>query len=120
MRPRFNNYRNQSFRKRGPSTQSRFAIMDAIRAHSVDVQDVMPEMTYVAKHTFADFSLSDGLKRNITEKKYTTPMPIQDQAIQAILEGRDLIGTANTGTGKTAPYLIPLVENTSKNRAERV
>ena len=80
----------------------------------------MPDPPYVSAHAFSDFALSDQLKRNIADKKYTTPTPIQDQAIGAILDGRDLIGTANTGTGKTAAFLIPFVEKTSKNRTQRV
>src|ERR1700704_3209464 len=51
---------------------------------------------YVPKHAFADFALSDRLKENIAFQKYTAPTPIQDQAIEPILAGRDLIGIANT------------------------
>lgn len=46
-------------------------------------------------------------------------MPIQDQAIPAILEGKDVIGIANTGTGKTAAFLIPLIDKVAKNRTEK-
>ena len=67
-------------------------------------------------HTFNDFKLSDLLKKNVTEKGYKDPTPIQDQAIEPILEGRDLIGIANTGTGKTAAFLLPLLEMVLKNR----
>ena len=67
-------------------------------------------------HTFNDFQISDPLKRNILEKGYKDPTPIQDQAIEPILEGRDLIGIANTGTGKTAAFLIPLIDKTLKNK----
>lgn len=75
---------------------------------------------FVPKHTFSDFNISEKLKANIVNKKYVTPTPIQDQAIPIILEGKDFLGIANTGTGKTASFLIPLIEKVLKNRNERV
>lgn len=74
----------------------------------------------VINHSFADFKVADQLKRNITEKGYKTPTPIQDQAIPAVIEGRDLIGIANTGTGKTAVFLIPLIDKVLKDRKQKV
>jgi superfamily II DNA/RNA helicase len=61
-------------------------------------------------HRFDDFSLSPILGINIKKAGYITPTPIQDQAIGPILEGRDVIGLANTGSGKTAAYLLPIIE----------
>lgn len=75
---------------------------------------------HVASHSFADFRIFDQLKRNISEKGYKTPTPIQDRAIPPILEGRDLIGIANTGTGKTAAFLIPLIDKVLKDRRQKV
>ncbi len=75
---------------------------------------------YVSKNAFADFEIDENLKRNITAKGYTTPTPIQDQAIPLILAGRDLIGIANTGTGKTAAFLVPLINKVLKNRQEKI
>ncbi len=75
---------------------------------------------YVSIHKFSDFAICDILKRNILEKNYPSPTPIQDQAIPALLEGKDVIGIANTGTGKTAAFLIPLIEKIYQNRTERV
>jgi len=74
----------------------------------------------VITHTFADFGFSGTLLQNIVVKGYISPTPIQDQAIPAILEGRDVIGTANTGTGKTAAFLIPLVQKVTNDKAQRV
>lgn len=79
-----------------------------------------PEEAYVPKHLFADFAVSDTLKSNIVAKGYRLPTPIQDQVIPALLAGRDLIGIANTGTGKTAAFLIPLVEKVCRDKAQRV
>jgi ATP-dependent RNA helicase RhlE len=75
---------------------------------------------YVTSHQFSDFDISDAVKRNIELKGYKIPTPIQDQAIEPILEGRDLIGMANTGTGKTAAFLIPLIEKVLKDRNQKV
>ncbi len=75
---------------------------------------------YVPCHTFSDFSISDVLKKNIAKKGYVAPTPIQDQAIPHLLEGRDVIGTANTGTGKTAAFLIPLIHNVLMKKTFRV
>ncbi len=65
---------------------------------------------YIAQNSFEGFNLAPILKSNIDHKGYTVPTPIQDQAIQPILQGRDLIGLAATGTGKTAAFLIPLIQ----------
>jgi ATP-dependent RNA helicase RhlE len=56
-----------------------------------------------------DFDIHPKLKENITKKGYVHPTPIQDGAIPHVLAGRDVIGVANTGTGKTAAFLLPLI-----------
>lgn len=76
--------------------------------------------TYEATNQFSDFKIVDELKNNISFKKYTTPTPIQDQVIPHILEGKDVVGIANTGTGKTAAFLIPLLNKVVMNPAEKV
>ena len=81
---------------------------------------VSGEKNPLLSHSFADFQISDQLKRNIIERGYKTPTPIQDQAIPFVLEGRDLIGIANTGTGKTAVFLIPLINKVLKDRRQKV
>lgn len=75
---------------------------------------------YNAKHKFSDFKVADIIKRNIAAKNYETPTPIQDQTINEILAGKDVIGIANTGTGKTAAFLIPLIDKVYRNRREKV
>ncbi|MDB5264823.1 MAG: putative box helicase domain protein [Parcubacteria group bacterium] len=74
-------------------------------------------VTYVSKNSFADFKVDDRLKANIIGKGYITPTPIQDESIPVVLEGRDIVGMANTGTGKTAAFLIPLIDKVLKYRA---
>lgn len=75
---------------------------------------------YATQNTFLDFQVVDVLKQNIVAKGYKIPTPIQDQAIPLILGGRDVIGIANTGTGKTAAFLIPLLHKTILDRTSRV
>ncbi|HEX7632849.1 MAG TPA: DEAD/DEAH box helicase [Candidatus Saccharimonadales bacterium] len=64
---------------------------------------------YVPQYKFADFEIDPRLQANLTAKGYETPSPIQDQTIPAALEGKDMIGIANTGTGKTAAFGIPVL-----------
>jgi ATP-dependent RNA helicase RhlE len=75
---------------------------------------------FVPKHSFADFQVAEALKANIISKGYVNPTPIQDQAIPAALSGRDVVGIANTGTGKTAAFLIPLINKVLNNKNEKV
>lgn len=72
------------------------------------------EEVYTPTHMFKDFGLDHKLVRTISEMNIATPSPIQDQIIPHILEGRDVIGLAQTGTGKTAAFLVPLIEKTNK------
>lgn len=71
-------------------------------------------------HQFADFHINDTLKRAVIAKGYTSPTPIQDRSIPHILKGADLVGIANTGTGKTAAFLIPLINKVLINPNEQV
>jgi len=84
------------------------------------VVSIEPEKKYEPKHFFNDFKVSDALKVNIAKKGYVLPTPIQDEAIPHILFNTDIVGIANTGTGKTAAFLIPLIEKVLKNRNEMV
>ncbi|MBI3591024.1 MAG: DEAD/DEAH box helicase [Candidatus Melainabacteria bacterium] len=75
---------------------------------------------YIPKNSFSELNISLLLKKNIAGRGYTKLTPIQDQAIPIILEGRDFLGIANTGTGKTASFLIPLIEKVIKDKNEKV
>ncbi len=78
------------------------------------------ETQFVPTHTFSDFALNSLVKTNIASKGYKHPTPIQDMAILPILAGRDVVGIAQTGTGKTAAFLLPLITKVATNRFERV
>ncbi|MFZ2205810.1 MAG: DEAD/DEAH box helicase [Minisyncoccia bacterium] len=78
------------------------------------------EKPYVSKHTFADFPFNAQLHKNIAKKGFANPRPIQDQSIPTVMSGRDVFGMANTGTGKTAAFLLPLIESISKKKSSGV
>ena len=82
--------------------------------------EVTKDEKFVPTNSFADFLISEQLKSNIISRGYTTPTPIQDQAIPQILNGRDVVGVANTGTGKTAAFLIPLINRLINHRTQKV
>ena len=75
---------------------------------------------FVPEHKFADFNINEGLRANIIKKGYIAPTPIQDKAIPHILQGLDIVGIANTGTGKTGAFLIPLINKVLLNKNEQV
>ncbi len=76
------------------------------------------EKPYVALHTFLDFPFNSQLHKNIARAEYVHPRPIQDKAIPTILKGRDVFGMANTGTGKTAAFLLPLIEKIAQTKGQ--
>ena len=71
-------------------------------------------------HSFEDFGFEPALLANIMAKGYIKPTPIQDQAITQVMEGKDVLGIANTGTGKTAVFALPLINRILKNPGLRV
>lgn len=68
------------------------------------------EVAYVSENKFSDFNFNSQLQHNINKKGYESTSSIQDQAIPHIMAGKDVIGLANTGTGKTAAFLLPIIE----------
>lgn len=76
------------------------------------VQQAKPltEEVYIPMHRFEDFALIDLLKSNVMDMGFSDPSPIQDQAIPHGLSGKDIVGIANTGTGKTAAFAVPVLQ----------
>ena len=67
--------------------------------------------------TFDDIGLSPEILRAISDAGYETPTPIQEQAIPSVLMGRDVLGCAQTGTGKTASFTLPMIEILASGRS---
>ena len=108
------NKRNNGGRNKGRNMPT-FNPTQFINSNPVEVK----QEVYTATNSFEDFNLHEKLARNITTLKIITPSPIQDKIIPEILNNRDVIGLAETGTGKTAAFLIPLIENTIKNNRKQ-
>lgn len=75
---------------------------------------------YTPKHVFNDFGVHELLAQNLEAKGLIRPSPIQDQAIPVALTGKDVIGVASTGTGKTAAFLIPLINKLVANKDQKM
>lgn len=115
------------FRPGGQNRRSRFAPRRNYGSSSKPSKDIHPsrfvnkaieiqeEVAYVPTHGFSDFAINDRLKATIAFLNFNEPSPVQDQCIPIALEGRDVIGLANTGTGKTAAFLLPIIEKLNNN-----
>jgi len=89
-----------------PTVEHRFLNETNIPSASTDAAGVNSP----AETTFADFGLHPSLLRALTESGYTRPTPIQAQAIPVVMAGRDVMGAAQTGTGKTAAFTLPVLQ----------
>jgi len=111
FKPRNNNQRNASKPKHGQYIDpAKF-----VKAASI----VAIEEKYVAANRFQDFDIHSILKRNLENNGYAEPTPIQDQTIPVALTGRDVIGVAHTGTGKTAAFAVPLLHELINDHTKR-
>lgn len=122
-----NGHSHAPFRGRGYSSGANGRGMSGRRPRQMDpallvkkAESGQPQEVYQSQHSFLQFAICDGLKQNIRERGYTTPTPIQDQTIPHLLAGRDVVGIANTGTGKTAAFLIPLINKIYRDRSQKV
>ena len=97
--------------RRGGRKMQTFDVSKYINLNPVDST---PEEVYIPKHNFKDFGLEQPLVTTITNMGLTVPSAIQDQIIPHILDGHDVVGLAQTGTGKTAAFLVPLINKTLK------
>ena len=111
-RSSFSNARRGNFSRRNGRQLTTFDVSRYINLNPVKATEVI----YEAKHTFNDFNLDKTLVEAIADANLVTPSAIQDQVIPLILEGNDVIGLAQTGTGKTAAFLIPTIQKTLKKR----
>ncbi len=77
------------------------------------------QIIYVSENSFDDFAINGLLKSNLKKRDFIDPTQIQDKAIPVALKGEDVIGIANTGTGKTAAFLLPLINSLMANRGQK-
>jgi len=95
------------------------------RGQHIDPAKFVREATPVAQedyaptHTFNDFKVDDVLKANLAHNGYEIPSPVQDQTIPLGLEGKDVIGIANTGTGKTVAFGLPVLHKLMTDRSSK-
>ncbi len=113
------NWRNKS-RNRFPTNRRRFT------GKTIDVnrfinkaEEAKPAEAFQPKYLFDDFQIHTSLKKTIARHGFSKPTPIQDKAIPVVLAGEDIIGLANTGTGKTAAFLIPIINKILLNPQEK-
>lgn len=68
--------------------------------------------------SFKDFDLTDKIQLGLSDLRYTEPTPIQEKSIPLVLQGKDVLGSAQTGTGKTGAFVIPVMQNILQNKSE--
>lgn len=106
---------NNRTRNRGPQGEN------ISHARFINKATIIEEVeNFIPEHKFTDFQIDEKLKAGIVSKGYISPTPIQDKSIPHILKGQDIVGMANTGTGKTAAFLIPLIDKVIKDRNNRI
>jgi ATP-dependent RNA helicase RhlE len=119
----YTNYRRPTKRRTfstQPRSRSRQPRKDYIHpSRFIQSAKLASEPEYVPTHTFSDFVLHPIIYANLQEMGFDTPSPIQDQSIPVGLSGRDVVGLADTGTGKTAAFAIPLLQSLLTKRDTR-
>ena len=109
-KPKYYGGKNRNRSKRGQQIDPRRFVK---AAKPVEHKEYEPE------HAFMDFALNDTLQRNIAFRRFEKPTQIQDKAIPLGLSGQDVVGIANTGTGKTAAFILPLLTKLMAKRGSK-
>lgn len=118
--PRYNNNRGNHYgNQRGGQRAPQQSKIDKSRYISAAAEYV-PDEVYEPTHSFSDFGLNDQLLANVVKRGYDQPTPIQDQTIPLLMAGKDVVGIANTGTGKTAAFLLPLMNKVIQDQTQGV
>ena len=120
-RPRKFLFKSSQFKKRGGSSGG------GQRGENIDPAKFINKAAavrgagaFIAEHKFQDFKVDQRLIQSAIAKGYKMPTPIQDKVIPHIINGSDLVGIANTGTGKTVAFLMPLINKIILNPREQI
>lgn len=114
---RQNRYSNSPRRRRKFGYNQNVISIDKLIAKAVDSE---PVNMFVDDYNYSQFDITQILKKNIYDKGYSNPTKIQYEAIPLIIEGKDILGLASTGSGKTAAFLIPLINKISKDGDNKI
>ncbi len=112
----FGGYRNNRNRRSGRRFSANAISIDKLIAKAVDTK---PVNIYVDDYEYSQYDINSVIKKNIYNKGYSNPTQIQYQTIPEILKGKDILGLAQTGSGKTAAFLIPMIDKIVKNRNQK-
>lgn len=110
-------YSHSRNRGRGYNAKKNTISIDKLIAKAVDNK---PVNMFVDDYEYSQFQITKILKRNAYSKGYSNPTKIQYKAIPEILNGKDILGVATTGSGKTAAFLIPLIDKVVREKSNRV
>ncbi len=117
-RPSFGNSRGgNGSPRRGGASMGQYINPARFVSKAIITEEVVK---FIPEHNFADFKVTDEVKNAVIAKGYITPTPIQDKAIPHVINGQDVVGIANTGTGKTAAFLVPLINKVRLSDKEQV
>ncbi len=107
----FRNNRSRPVKRRG-----RKQLINPSLFVNKNIKEKSTEPEHTPDHKFTDFNFNQTLADNLAQAGLVTPSPIQDKALPLVLQGKDVVGLANTGTGKTAVFLLPIIEKLHTNK----
>lgn len=120
-------FRSSKFKKRSPSGSFNRGKKGGFGGERIDPAKFINKAVtteeideFKPEHKFQDFKIDQRLKQIVASRGYKAPTPIQDRVIPYAINGSDIVGVANTGTGKTAAFLLPLINKIILNPKEQV
>ncbi len=115
--PNSNSQQRNNFRN--PRRKRSFGVNLATHLFIKKAEPITKIEEVIVKNSFEDFGFDRALLKNVKDKGYIKPTKIQDEAIPEVMIGRDVLGIANTGTGKTAAFALPIIDQIIKNPNKR-
>ena len=113
-------YRLPTGRQGGQAHRIKYFDPSALVKKLIPSEKQTSQEAYFPKHKFEEFGFNEQLVSNISERKYEQLTQIQDLVIPQLISGRDVVGIANTGSGKTAAFLTPLIQKVVADRNQKV